>query len=210
MCSSKRWGLSSQTLVHCRASKGLIPKARPRFHALVWEELGCECLIHRGLLHQRPVRVLVFADRVEVVSPGHLPNNLTVENVKAGNSNMRNPILASFAAKLLPYAALGSGLLRSLRACLRSNSSMIGRVIVQGNRDAGRSEPGGVIDRTTECQCCDDTDPWHSHQPAGVFILASETAICLSSFSCSVQTCFGAWVIPRKLAGFKSGFSRAL
>jgi ATP-dependent DNA helicase RecG len=59
--------------------------------------------------------VLVFADRVEIISPGHLPNNLTVENIKAGNSNMRNPILASFAAKLLPYR-LGSGLLRALRA----------------------------------------------------------------------------------------------
>ncbi len=29
---------------------------------------------------------------------------------------MRNPILASFAAKLLPYRGLGSGLLRALRA----------------------------------------------------------------------------------------------
>lgn len=47
---------------------------------------------------------------------GLLPNNLTIENIKAGNSNMRNPILASFAAKLLPYRGLGSGLLRALRA----------------------------------------------------------------------------------------------
>jgi ATP-dependent DNA helicase RecG len=29
---------------------------------------------------------------------------------------MRNPILASFAAKLLPYRGLGSGLLRVIRA----------------------------------------------------------------------------------------------
>ena len=29
---------------------------------------------------------------------------------------MRNPILASFATKLLPYRGLGSGLLRALRA----------------------------------------------------------------------------------------------
>ena len=62
------------------------------------------------------MRVLVFADRVEIISPGHLPNNLTIENIKAGNSNMRNPILASFATKLLPYRGLGSGLLRTLRA----------------------------------------------------------------------------------------------
>jgi ATP-dependent DNA helicase RecG len=29
---------------------------------------------------------------------------------------MRNPILASFASKLLPYRGLGSGLLRAIRA----------------------------------------------------------------------------------------------
>lgn len=45
-----------------------------------------------------------------------LPNNLTIENIKAGNSNIRNPILASFAAKLLPYRGLGSSLLRALWA----------------------------------------------------------------------------------------------
>ena len=62
------------------------------------------------------MRLLVFADRVEIISPGHLPNNLTIENIKAGNSNIRNPILASFAAKLLPYRGLGSGIPRALRA----------------------------------------------------------------------------------------------
>ncbi|UJP05576.1 MAG: putative DNA binding domain-containing protein [Nitrosomonas sp.] len=83
---------------------------------IVWEELVVNALIHRDYLISAPVRVLVFVDRVEIISPGHLPNNLTIENIKAGNSNMRNPILASFAAKLLPYSGLGSGLLRALRA----------------------------------------------------------------------------------------------
>ena len=83
---------------------------------IVWEELVVNALIHRDYFVSAPVRVLVFADRVEIISPGHLPNNLTIENIKAGNSNMRNPILASFATKLLPYRGLGSGLLRALRA----------------------------------------------------------------------------------------------
>lgn len=83
---------------------------------IVWEELLANALIHRDYFISAPVRVLVFVNRVEIISPGHLPNNLTVENIKAGNSNIRNPILASFAAKLLPYRGLGSGLLRALRA----------------------------------------------------------------------------------------------
>lgn len=83
---------------------------------IVWEELVANALIHRDYFISAPVRVLVFANRVEIISPGHLPNNLTIENVKSGNSNIRNPILASFATKLLPYRGIGSGLLRSLQA----------------------------------------------------------------------------------------------
>ena len=51
----------------------------------------------------------------EIISSGHLPNNLTVEKIQAGNSNIRNPILVSYVAKgLLPYHGLGSGIKRAL------------------------------------------------------------------------------------------------
>lgn len=83
---------------------------------IVLEELIANALIHRNYFVTAPIRLLVFSDRVEIISPGHLRNNLTVANVKAGNSNIRNPILASFAAKLLPYRGLGSGVLRALKA----------------------------------------------------------------------------------------------
>jgi len=88
----------------------------PEVPRIVWEELLANALIHRDYFISAPVRVLIFSNRVEIISPGHLPNNLTLENIKAGNSNIRNPILASFATKLLPYRGLGSGILRSLKA----------------------------------------------------------------------------------------------
>jgi ATP-dependent DNA helicase RecG len=44
-----------------------------------------------------------------------LPNHLTVEKIRAGNSVLRNPILASYAAKgILPYRGLGTGIRRAL------------------------------------------------------------------------------------------------
>jgi ATP-dependent DNA helicase RecG len=57
----------------------------------------------------------VFDGRVEIISPGHLPNNLTVANIRSGNSNIRNPILTSFATKVLSFRGLGTGILRALR-----------------------------------------------------------------------------------------------
>lgn len=89
----------------------------PEVPRIVFEELLVNALIHRDYFISAPIRVLVFTDRIEIISPGHLPNHLTVEKVKAGNSNLRNPILASFVAKnILPYRGLGSGILRALAA----------------------------------------------------------------------------------------------
>lgn len=81
------------------------------------EELLVNALVHRDYLIEGPVRVFVFADRIEITSPGHLPNHLTVANIRAGNAVLRNPILASFVARgLLPYRGLGSGVRRALLA----------------------------------------------------------------------------------------------
>jgi hypothetical protein len=39
-----------------------------------------------------------------VAQPSDVSDNLTVENIRAGNSNIRNPTIASFVAKgVLPY-----------------------------------------------------------------------------------------------------------
>lgn len=83
---------------------------------IVLEELIANALIHRDYFVSAPIRVFVFDDRIEIISPGHLPNNLTVENIRVGNSNIRNPILTSYATKILPYRGLGNGILRALKA----------------------------------------------------------------------------------------------
>lgn len=83
---------------------------------IVLEELLANALIHRDYFVSAPIRLLIFPNRIEIISPGRLPNNLTVANIRLGNSNMRNPILASFASRLLPYRGLGSGIVRALKA----------------------------------------------------------------------------------------------
>ena len=81
----------------------------------VFEELIVNALVHRDYFIQAAVRLFVLDDRVEIISPGNLPNHLTVEKIRAGNSVIRNPVLASFAAKgILPYRGLGTGIRRAL------------------------------------------------------------------------------------------------
>jgi len=103
-------------LKHLQNGQSVNSIGEPEIPRIVLEEMLANAFIHRDYFVSAPIRVLIFADRVEIISPGHLPNNLTVEKIKFGNSNVRNPILASFAPHILPYRGLGSGVLRSIQA----------------------------------------------------------------------------------------------
>lgn len=98
-----------------QAGRGVNAPGKPEIPESVFEELLVNALVHRDYLVSAPVRLFVFDNRIEIISPGHLPNNLTVEKIRAGNANIRNPILVSYVAKgLLPYHGLGSGIKRAL------------------------------------------------------------------------------------------------
>jgi ATP-dependent DNA helicase RecG len=105
----------SRNLLRLQKDKSVNSVGEMEIPKVTLEELIINALVHRDYFVSAPVRVFVFGDRVEIVSPGHLPNNLTVEHIKNGNSNIRNPILASFAAKMLPYRGLGTGIRRALK-----------------------------------------------------------------------------------------------
>jgi len=83
---------------------------------VVIEEMVVNALMHRDYFISAPIKVFVFDNRIEIISPGHLPNNLTIENIQHGISNMRNPILVSHASHLLPYRGLGTGVRRAYKA----------------------------------------------------------------------------------------------
>lgn len=98
-----------------QAGRGVNSPGVPEISPDVFEELLVNALVHRDYLVSAAIRIFIFDDRIEIISPGHLPNNLTVAKIKAGNSNIRNPILVSYVAKgLLPYHGLGSGIKRAL------------------------------------------------------------------------------------------------
>lgn len=78
------------------------------------EELVVNSLIHRDYFIKSAVKVFIFENRIEIISPGKLPNTLTVENIKSGTSIARNPILFSNARYLLPFVGVGSGIPRAL------------------------------------------------------------------------------------------------
>ncbi len=77
-------------------------------------EFTVNSLVHRSLNLKAPVRIFIFDNRVEIHSPGALPNGLTIEDIKAGTSMPRNMFLFNNAIYLLPYTGVGSGITRAL------------------------------------------------------------------------------------------------
>lgn len=100
---------------HLQAGQSVNSTGKPEIPTIIWEELISNALVHRDYFTSAPIRIFIFSDRVEIISPGHLPNGQTIESIQSGISNMRNPVLASFAAKILPYRGLGNGIIRSMQ-----------------------------------------------------------------------------------------------
>ncbi|GHT50106.1 hypothetical protein AGMMS49982_04800 [Bacteroidia bacterium] len=73
-------------------------------------------LIHRDYYINAPIRVFIFDNRIEIHSPGILPDSVTEETIKNGISVPRNRLLFDNAKFLLPYTGIGSGILRVLQS----------------------------------------------------------------------------------------------
>ncbi len=77
-------------------------------------EFTVNALVHRSLNWKAPIRIFILDDRVEIHSPGELPNGLTVDDIMSGTSMPRNQFLFTNANFLLPYTGAGSGILRAM------------------------------------------------------------------------------------------------
>jgi ATP-dependent DNA helicase RecG len=83
---------------------------------IVIKELLINALIHRDYFIRDSIKLFVFDDRIEIISPGKLPNSLTEEQIRRGVRRTRNSIIASLAPDLLEYRGAGSGILRAIQA----------------------------------------------------------------------------------------------
>ena len=79
------------------------------------EELLVNALIHRDYFISSSIKVFIFDNRIEIVSPGKLPHSLTIDNIKMGTSIPRNSILFTNARFAFPFASVGSGIPRAFQ-----------------------------------------------------------------------------------------------
>lgn len=83
----------------------------PHYPDHVFRELLVNACVHRNYsLYGAQIRVLLFTDRLEVISPGRLPNTVSIEKLAVGTSFARNPILVRLMENLGYVDKLGRGL----------------------------------------------------------------------------------------------------
>ncbi len=77
------------------------------------EELLQNALLHRDYFKNAPIRIMIFDNRIEIISPGKLPNTLTVEQIKYGNPVPRNNLLIAYAQDAMLFRGYGTGISRA-------------------------------------------------------------------------------------------------
>lgn len=82
-----------------------------RYPDRVFRELLVNACVHRNYnIQGSNIRVFLFDDRLEVISPGRLPNTVTIEKLPVGTSFARNPVLVRLMENLGYVDKLGRGL----------------------------------------------------------------------------------------------------
>lgn len=108
-------------------------------------EFTVNALVHRSLNATAPIRIFIFDDRVEIHSPGTLPNGLSVDDIVVGTSMPRNMFLFTNAIHLLPYTGAGSGMLRALSENMNvsfTNNDRTNEFVITINRKTGNQVEG--------------------------------------------------------------------
>lgn len=78
-------------------------------------EIVANGILHRSYVIEAPLRVFIFDNRIEIHSPGLLPEGVNLENILHGASVPRNKLLFNHGINLLPYTGAGSGITRALK-----------------------------------------------------------------------------------------------
>lgn len=101
---------------YVQGNKDFNSLGEPEIPLLVFSEMLINALIHRDYFVNDSIKIFIFQNRIEIKSPGRLPNSLSVEEMRLGMRKSRNFILSSIAPDLVDYRGAGSGVLRALQA----------------------------------------------------------------------------------------------
>ncbi|NPA73218.1 MAG: ATP-dependent DNA helicase, partial [Epsilonproteobacteria bacterium] len=100
--------------------KGLQLKEELEIPLLALREALLNAIIHRDYVRNSDIKVAIYDDLVEIVSPGNFPNGLSLDDVMSGRSELRNKIVANLFRELKYIESWGSGIEKIANLCKES------------------------------------------------------------------------------------------
>ncbi len=94
---------------------GLDPEWQNELPEPLLREAMVNALAHRDYTVTAPIRLLIFDDRIEIHSPGKLPNGVTLEGLPLGVHAPRNPMIYTMLLRLGLVTDAGAGIPRIIR-----------------------------------------------------------------------------------------------
>ena len=107
-------------------------------------------VVHRSYISYDETKIAIFDDRIEVTSPGKLLSGQSIEEMKLGNSQIRNHALAQAFAYMNLIEAWGYGIPKIMKSCKErglKEPELIDKV-VQLKLVIFRQEDGSGIDNS--------------------------------------------------------------
>jgi ATP-dependent DNA helicase RecG len=92
---------------------GFEPEIRREISPAAIREAVVNAISHKDYTVSAPIRIIIFEDRLEIRTPGKLPNSVTIDSMKIGGSHiLRNPTIYNLLYKMGMVTDLGSGVRR--------------------------------------------------------------------------------------------------
>ena len=92
----------------------------------VFRELLTNAVVHRNCaIVGSKIRLFLFEDRLEIISPGRLPNTVTIEKLRFGVSFATNPVIVKFMENMGYIDQLGRGLPMVYQEALNNGKKVV-------------------------------------------------------------------------------------
>ncbi|HEX4965246.1 MAG TPA: ATP-binding protein [Thermoanaerobaculia bacterium] len=136
-------GLAEQALDFVRRNTGVSATLvdgtrrveRPDYPTEAIREAVVNALVHRDyLLSSTDVELSVYEDRIEIISPGQLPNGITPERMRVGCRAARNQLLKDVMRDYGYLEHMGMGIPRKIIRCMREHNGTEPDLIEDGER----------------------------------------------------------------------------
>jgi len=123
------------TGVSAQLDGGARRSERPTYPVEAVREGVVNALIHRDyLLSNTDIELAIYANRLEIISPGRLPNGITPERMRAGTRASRNQLLKDVMRDYGYLEHMGMGIPRKIIRSMKNHNNTEPELIEEGER----------------------------------------------------------------------------